>query len=213
MSFGPTNSGKAANNTLGGVSQGAFGTNNQVTPQAGNLLNLSQQTMGQGGQNVDAGANYLNTLFQGNQANTSAALQPGIDQIRGANTNTLNSINTLTPRGGGRSGALFGQSFAPTAQIGNLFNQARTSAATALPQLGLAQQGIGLQQGGLGNNLFGTGNQSLGIAGNAGAQQGQLALQQQKMSNDLVSGLVGSLFGLATTPFGGTLLGKIPGLG
>ena len=137
MSFGPSTTTKTAENNLSGISNTAV--NSQLPTEMASGSNL----MGMGGANVQSGTNFLQTLLGGNAANTTAALQPSIDQIRGGTTNTLNAINTLTPRGGGRSGALFSQSFAPQSQIQNLFNQARTGAATALPQIGLQQTGQG----------------------------------------------------------------------
>jgi hypothetical protein len=204
LSFGTNNTTKTAENNLGGVSNAALNTQfPQVTAAGTNLLNLGGQGVNTGGQNVTAGTNFLNTVLGGNAANTAALLQPNIDQIRGSASNNLTAINTLTPRGGGRSSALFGQSFAPQQQINNLFNPMRTQAATALPQIGLQQQGVGLQQQGLGTNLFGLGNQALSAATGANTSSGQMGLQQQQINNQLMSGLGAGLFGLLTTPFGG----------
>lgn len=206
MSFGPSQQVKQAEGNLGNISNTATGTMFPAAMAQGtNALNT-------GAGNVASGANFFNTLLQGNQANTVAALQPSIDQIRGGSTNALNAINTLMPRGGGRFGALFGQSFAPQSQIQNMFNQGRTAAAQALP-------GIGLQQQQLGANLFGLGNQALGIGTGASGQLGNIGLQQEQISNALASGLGSGLFKLGTTPLtgagGGIIgagLGKLGGL-
>lgn len=193
--FGANNTTKAAENNLAGTSNLALNTQfPQVTAQAQNLFNA-------GAPNVTSGTNFLNTILGGNQANTTALLQPSIDQIRGNTSGTLNAINTLMPRGGGRSSALFSQSFQPQAQIQNLFNNSRTSAATALPQ-------IGLQQEGLGTNLFNTGNSALSAASGANSALGSQGLQTQQMSNQLAGGLGGGLFSLLTNPLSGGTGGK-----
>lgn len=199
MSFSGSNATKAASNNLAGTSDLAL---NKAFPQetaaGNNLLNA-----GQG--NVSSGTNFFNTLLNGNKANTQAMLQPNIDQIRQANANTISSASTLMPRGGGRSGTLFGAEYAPNQQIQNLFNTARTSAATALPQIGLGQQQIG-------SNLFNTANNALSAATGANSANAQLALANQQRSDNLISGIGSALFGLATTPFGSagtSLLGRI----
>jgi hypothetical protein len=190
MSFGPSNTTKTAENNLGGISNTALNQQLPMFNAAGSsLINM-------GTPNVTSGTNFFNTLLNGNQANTSALLQPNIDQIRQNTSNNLNAINTLMPRGGGRSSTLFNQSFAPQSQIQNLFGPMRAQAATTLPQ-------IGMQQIGAGSNLFGLGNQTLGAASGASSTLGGLGQQQQQMTNQLISGLGSGLFGLATTPFGG----------
>ena len=190
MSFGSSNTTKQGENNLAGTSNLALNTQFPQVTQAGQgLLNL-------GGQNVQSGTNYLNTVLNGNQANTGALLQPNIDQIRQGTSNNLTALNTLMPRGGGRSSTLFNQSFAPQQQIQNLFNQARSGAATALPQIGLQEQNLGA-------NLFGLGNGALSTATGANSALTQAGLQQQQINNSLMSGLGSGLFSLATTPFGG----------
>ena len=151
MSFGPNNTTKAAENNLGGIS----GQLQQLAPTLGSL---GQNQLNTGAGNVASGTNFFNTLLHGNTAQTSAALAPSINQIRSGTSNTVNGINTLMPRGGGRFGTLFGQSFAPQSQVQNLFDSARTNAASALPNIGLGQEGVG-------TNLFGLGNQAYGTAG------------------------------------------------
>jgi hypothetical protein len=190
MSFGTNRSTSTAENNLSGTSNAALNTLLPAETSAGSGL------LGVGGNNVSAGTNYFNTLLNGNSANTAATLAPSINQIQGGTANTLNAVNTLMPRGGGRSSALFGQSFAPQSQIQGLFNNARTTAATTLPQ-------IGLQQEQLGGGLFGLGNQSLSAATGANSSLGSLGLQQQQINNQLFGGLGAGLFGLGTTPFGG----------
>jgi hypothetical protein len=199
MSFGTNNTTKAAENNLGGISNTSL---NQQLPMF-NTAGQGQLNTGAG--NVAAGTNFLNTLLQGNRANTSAMLQPSIDQIRQGNAGTLNAINTLMPRGGGRSAALFNQSLQPNAQISNLFNMGRTQAAQALPQIGLAQQGLGA-------NLLGMGNQAISNATGANVPLGQMGLQAQQMSNNLWSGLGAGLLNLATMPLGGSILGTAAGI-
>lgn len=189
-SFGASNTTKAGQNNLGGTSDLALNTQFPQVSMAGkNLLNM-------GAPNVQAGTNFFSSVLNGNQANTGAALQPGIDQIRRNVQNSLSSINTLTPRSGGRFSSLFDLSFLPQQQMQNLFNTARTDAATTLPQIGLQQQGLG-------TNLFSIGNQALNAATGANAPLVQSGQNQQKITSDLWGQLGRGLFGLATTPFGG----------
>jgi len=199
MSFGPSGTTKTAENNLGGISSTAVNTLfPQVTTAGGNML-------GQGAADVTSGTNFLNTLLNGNKANTTAMLQPSIDDIRKANTNTLGAISTLTPRGGGRSSALFGQSFSPTQQIQNLFNTGRTAAATSLPQIGLGQEGVG-------TNLFNIGTGALNAGTGASSNLGSMGLQSQQISNSLFSGLGSGIMGLLGMPVdssGTSLFGKI----
>ena len=189
MSFGPSATTKTAENNLGGISQVAAQNNATDTAQGSNLLNL-------GGSNVQSGTNYLNTILQGNNANTTATLQPSIDQIRGGVSNAITANNTLNPRSGGRAGTNYGLSFAPQSQIQNLFNTARTTAATTLPQIGLQQQGLG-------TNLFNIGNGALQAGTGASSNLGNIGLQQQQQTANAWQGLGQGIFGLATTPFGG----------
>jgi len=201
MSFSPGNTTKTAENNLGGLSNLA---QNQVFPQMTAAGNDALKT-GEG--NVNSGTNFLNTLLAGNRANTTTALQPNIDQIRSGVDNAIHAVSTLTPRGGGRTSSLFGESFEPQKQMQNLFNSTRTTAATALPQIGLAQQGIG-------TNLFGLGNQGLSIGSGVNTNLAQLGQQDTQASRAMASALGGGLFKLATTPFGGGsamngLLGKL----
>ncbi len=197
MSFGPSQSVKNATNTAAGIT-------NQATANSGADVNQGNTNLTTGGNNVQAGTNFMNTVLNGNQQNTAALLQPNINQIRQANQQQLQGINTLTPRGGGRAGANYAATFAPNQQIQSLFGQARTGAATALPQIGLQQQGIG-------TNLLNAGNSALNTA-TTGAQNGvqsQLAIQQR---SDAIDSAIGSgIMGLAMAPItgfsGGSLLG------
>ena len=200
MSFGPSQAQKNATNTQNGITSAATGNSQSQIGQGTAALTAGQN-------DVNSGTNFFNTLLNGNQANTTATLQPNIDQIRQANQQTLQQTNMLSPRGGGRGATLFNAAYAPNQQINSLFGQARTNAATALPQIGLAQQGIG-------TNLIGAGNTALNTAGNTNQGVMSNLLQQQQMQNQMYTGLGQGLFGLATTPFGGGsatngLLGKI----
>lgn len=204
MSFGSSQAVKNATNTQSGLVQDA-------TANSGNQIASGNTNLNTGGSNITSGTNFLNTVLNGNQANTSALLQPNIDQIRGANQQQLQALSTLSPRGGGRSGTLFNASYAPNQQIQSLFGNARTTAATALPQIGLAQQGIG-------TNLLNTGNSALNTA-NTGAATGiNSQLQIQNRSDAIDSAIGNGILSLATLPFGaaggagsGGLLGMIPG--
>jgi hypothetical protein len=203
MSFGPSNTTKSTENNLAGTASTAANQQYPLITAAGaNLFNQGQGP-------IQSGVNWMNTILGGNTANTAAALQPSINQIQGNTSNALTAANTLTPRGGGRSGTLYNTSFAPQAQIQNLFNQARTGAAQALPNIGTTLTGQGA-------NLFGLGNQALSAATGANAPLLQGSLQQEQINNQLISGLGAGLLGLATTPFGGGgavngLLGLIGG--
>lgn len=190
MSFGPSSQTKSAENSLAGS---ANALQNTVYPQlsaaGGDLLHAGTRT-------IQPGVNYFQNLLSGNTANTTAALQPDIDRIHAMHAQALKAISTLTPRGGGRSGTLFSQQFAPQSDISSLFNGARTTAAGALP-------GIGMSEIGAGTNLFGLGTQALTGAGNANANLAQLAQKDQQSKLAGYMGLGQGLFGLATTPFGG----------
>lgn len=184
MSFGASQSTKNAQNVEAGAT-------NQSVANSGTEIGQGNQSLATGGQNINSGTSFLNTVLNGNQANTSALLQPSVNQIRQANQQQLQGISTLSPRGGGRSGTLYGASYAPNQQIQSLFGNARTTAATTLPQIGLAQQGIG-------TNLINSGNSALstGVQGaNAGVNN---ALQVQQMSNQIDQAIGSGLFGLAT---------------
>lgn len=200
MSFGASNTTKTGINNLGGISSQL--TNQQLpmfNAMGGNLFNTGMQT-------TQPGVSFLNTVLQGNRPNTAALLQPNINDITGTQQATLRAINTLMPRGGGRYSSLFGQSLQPQAQIQNLFNPLRGTAATALPQ-------IGLQQTGQGVNLFNLGNQALSTAAGASANIADIGQRQQQINNSLLGGIGGTLFNLATLPLGGAggLLGTALG--
>lgn len=190
MSFGASNTTKTGMNDIGGAFNTAVNTQLPMfNRMGGNLFNTGMQT-------TQPGVNFLNTILQGNQANTAALLQPNINDITGTQQATLRGINTLMPRGGGRYGSLFGQSLQPQAQIQNLFNPIRATAATALPQIGLQQTGQGI-------NLFGQGNQALQTGLSAAGDLTQAGQRQQQLSNALATSLGAGLFGLATLPLGG----------
>lgn len=188
-SFGPT-----ATTQQG--TQGLTDIAKQATTNSGTELAAGQNLLNMGAPNVTAGTNFFNTLLGGNAANTTAMLQPNIDQIRAGNQNQIQALSTLTPRGGGRSGTLFNASYAPGAQIQNLFGGARTTAATALPQIGLGQQGLGA-------NMFSIGNQPLNTATQANAGIADIGQRQQQMTQQFWSNLGAGAFGLATLPVGG----------
>jgi hypothetical protein len=190
MSFGTNNTTKTAENNLGGISNQAT---NQLFPA---VTSAGSGLLNSGANNVTAGTNYYNTLLNGNQANTGALLQPNINQMRQNSQNTLGALSTLMPRGGGRAGSLFAQSLAPESGITDLFNSGRTAGASALPQIGLQQQGLG-------SGLYGIGNSALGTASGANSQMGNIGLQAQQMNNQLWGSIGSGIMGLATMPFGG----------
>lgn len=203
MSIGPSQAQKNAQNTENSVAQQGI-SNSQSAIGQGNTA------LATGSQNVNSGTGFLNTILNGNQANTSALLAPTINADRATNQSTLQALSTLTPRGGGRSGTLFNAAYAPSAATTSMFNNLRGTAATTLPQIGLAQEGIG-------TGLLNTGNSAL----NTGLQGSQYGVQNQfqntAYSNQLIASMMNGILGLATTPFGGGsasggLLGGLPGL-
>ena len=198
MSFGPTNQEKGFSNNLGGAANQAQANSGQQMQQGQGLLNL-------GTGNTAAGTNFFNTIMNGNQAASTALLQPDINRIRGAQQGTLQAASTLMPRGGGRSGTLFSLPFQGNAQIQQLYNGLRPAAAQALTS-------TGLQQSGQGANLFGIGNQALNTSVQGNEAGLNWAQQQAQRQQQLAAGLGGGLFSLLTAPFtGGTSL--LGGLG
>jgi len=202
VSFGPTNTAKTASNNLAGVANTATDASSAEMGTANKLVNAGQP-------NISSGTNFFNTLLNGNQADTTALLQPNINQIKAANQNALQSSSTLLPRGGGRAGSLFSSTYAPSAQIQSLFNTTRSNAAQPLIAAGLQQQGLG-------TNLFSTANQPLNTAVGANNDQLQNQIDQQRLTNQLWSGLGSGLFNLATLPLtgpggGANLFGKVLG--
>lgn len=199
-SFGPSAQTQQAESGLASVVPQAQAASATDTSAGKGLLDL-------GSQNTNAGANYFNALLNGNQANTTALLQPNIDQIRAAQGNALNTASTLMPRGGGRSGTLFSAPFAANQQIQNLFNGVRSGAAGNLASIGSGQTGVGA-------GLLGQANAPLNTQVSANSNLADVAQRQQQMTQSFWSNLGGGLFGLATTPFGGGaamngLLGKL----
>lgn len=177
----------------------SFGPNAQTQQAMTQLGSNAPQTAGFGGQlvapgiaNTNTAANFFRTLFSGDRASTTAALQPDINRIREGQQQTLQAASTLMPRGGGRSGTLFQLPFQTNSMIQNLFNGARTAAGTALGNLGLGQANAG-------TGLFNTSNQAAG-------DLGQLGQRQQQQSSSLWGGLGKGLLGLGsliTAPFTG----------
>lgn len=205
MSFGPSSSEKTAQNNISGASNAA---QNQLFPAA---FSEGQSALNNGQGNIESGTNFFNTLLNGNQANTTALLQPNIDQIRNSTQANLNAASTLMPRGGGRGGALFADTLAPQSQIQNLFNGVRSNAASILPQIGIQQQQLGA-------NLFNVGNNALGTSITGNTENQNAAFQDRQLSNQMAQGIGQAAFGLLTTPFGGGaaangLLGLLPGGG
>jgi hypothetical protein len=196
-SFGPSKQTQQAFTDLGGITDTTRKNSAEETATGKNIFDI-------GGGNVQAGTNYLNTMLGANRANTTALLQPSIDQIRDSTQGSVQGISTLMPRGGGRSGSLYSTALSVPMQVQNLFNTARNTAATALP-------GIGVQQQNMGTNLFNIGNQALNTGVSGASNSGQLGIQQQQATNAAWAGLGSGLFGFATAPFGGTVLSRALG--
>lgn len=132
----------------------SFGTSSGMSAAMGEEKGAIP-ALGQGVSNLQSGANFFNTLLQGNRANTMNLLQPDINRIREATQGSLQAANTLMPRGGGRFTTLFNQPFAAQQQIGNLFSGLRSGAASGLANIGGTQANVGQVAA---SNLF---NQSL----------------------------------------------------
>lgn len=199
MSFGPSQAIKNSQNQQGGITE-------QANANSGNLNALGDTSLAAGTGNVTSGTNFWNTLLNGNQANTTALLAPNIQQNRDQTQQNLQSVSTLMPRGGGRSGTLFGTAMAPTQSLQNLFNTGRTTAAQVLPQIGLAQEGIG-------TNLFGAGNNALNTASGSNQALNSSLWQAQNRSDAIGQGIASTVTGLALAPVsgGGTLFGNLIG--
>ncbi len=189
MSFGPSQAIKNNQNSQAGIT-------NQANVNSGALNNLGGGQLATGAGNVASGSNWFNTILNGNQANTASLLAPSLNADRAQTQSALQSASTLMPRGGGRSATLFNLNMQPTTSIQDMFNNARTTAAQALPQIGLQQQGIG-------TNLFGLGNQALNTASGSNQALSQSLWNTQNRLDSLVSGLMKGILGLATLPFGG----------
>lgn len=200
MSFGPSQAQKNSNNQANAITGEAISNSNAANAAGTNLLNA-----GQG--NVTQGTNFLSTVLGGNSANTAALLAPSINQTRATDQNAIQSASALQPRGGGRSASLFNAQLSPAAGVQNLFNSARTTAATTLPQIGIAQEGVG-------TNLFNVGNSALNTGSSTNASLSQALAQQQQQMLQTYAGLGSGLFGLLTAPLtGGTsALGSLAGL-
>lgn len=112
--------------------------NNSLGRSASSLSNMSSGLLNPASQ-------YWMNLLSGNSAQTSAALAPDINRIRGSEASVLNSASTLAPRGGGRGTTLFGTPMTAEAQTQGLFNQMRPQAAQAAGQLGLQTEGLSQQ--------------------------------------------------------------------
>jgi hypothetical protein len=196
MSFGPSKQTSQAQTNLAAISPVAM-ANSQAELAAG------RKELAAGDAPIATGTSWLNTILHGNAAETGSLLAPQVESIRRTGQNNLQAASTLTPRGGGRSAALFGQTFSPAAQIQNLFNTTRAGAANALPQIGLAQKGLGA-------NLFSIGNQPLNTAVQTNTSAAEIAQRQQQMTNSFWSSLGAGVIGLGTAPLtggGGTLFG------
>lgn len=189
MSFGPSQATKNATQQNAQIANTAVGNSAQQTAAGGNLLNVGQSQTGQAG-------GYWSNLLNGNRAETGQLLAPDIQRMRQQQQQNLQAVSTLSPRGGGRAGALFGLQTALPEQINSMFSQIRPQAAGQLGQLGLGQTGAG-------TNLFNSGNSALNTGSQTNQGLAQYGLQQQQATNALWSGLGAGVLGLATLPFGG----------
>lgn len=111
---------------------------NAAGAKASSLGNLSSGLLNPASQ-------YWMNLLSGNSAQTSGALAPDINRIRGSEASVLNSASTLAPRGGGRGTTLFGTPMTAEAQTQGLFNAMRPQAAQAAGNLGVQTEGLSQQ--------------------------------------------------------------------
>lgn len=158
----------------------SFGPTAQTSQALGNLDGTSDYAGANAPNLFGSGTGYEQNLLNGNRQDTTQMLAPDINRIQGAEQNTLQGINTLTPRGGGRAGADYSTPFAANTQIQNLFNPARSQAAGALTSAG--------------SNLFGIGNQAAGTEANVSQQQQQFADQMRMAISKMALGGVSNLF-------------------
>lgn len=200
-SFGPSQAQQDANNQQKQITSTA--TTNAGTDQA-----TGQNLIGLGGNKVQAGASFFNNILNGNQAQTASELSPEINQIRQGTQQSLQAASNLMPRGGGRSQALFSTALAPAQQITDVFNRARTNAATILPQIGLQEQGVG-------TGVLSAGNQALSTGSSSNASLAGALQKQEDARRAGWSALGGGLFNLATLPMGGggSLFGSLMKMG
>lgn len=190
MAFGPSKKEKEATQKLEAIGSTATGNSAEVMEQGRNLFNIGGSTTGQG-------LDFFRTLLSGNRANTSAMLQPNIQQGNQMLQEQLRQLTTLMPRGGGRTAALFGAPIQATGNVMDLFSGVRSGAANQMID-------TGLQQSNLAAGLYGVSNSALNTGAGVSNNLFQNAFDQRRASNALWNDLGQGLFGLATTPFGGS---------
>lgn len=190
MSFKPSQ-------TQQNAQQQQLALSKQAIDQSGKAMETGQGLLNLGGKTVTPATNFFSILGGGNTAAIQSALRPNIDRARQAQQSTLQNISTMLPRGGGRSGALFDASYAPSRDIGQSFDSARMSAFPALAQIGQQQQSMA-------PGFFGLANQGLGVGGQMQSDVVGQEQRQQQMKNQFWSQLGSGLFGIATLPFGGS---------
>jgi len=192
MSFGASKTEKSAMGEMSNLASTAKANSGEATDAGKNLLSI-------GGDNTNTGLDFFKTLLGGNQANTAALLQPQIQQANAGVNQQLQQLSTLMPRGGGRTEAMFNAATAPNSSLMQLFAGLRGGGADKLISTGMAQTGAG-------TNLFNTGNAALNtsLTGQNNVFRG--AFDQRQANNQMWSGIGQGLFGLATTPFGGSNL-------
>lgn len=174
MPFGRTQQAGASESGNANVANTATANSSAETGQG-------QQLLGQGTQAVNSGTNFFNSVLNGNRAAGAATLAPDINRIRDSNQNALQTASTLTPRGGGRTAALFSRPFAANDQVNGLYSTLRGGAAGNLAQIGQGQQGVGA-------NLYGLGNQALNTSAQANTANLNYEQQRQQEINQAITG-------------------------
>lgn len=155
-------------------------TQNSKTAQDSGVGALSTGT-----QQVQSGANFFNTVANGNRENSTAMLAPDINRLRDSNTQALQAASTLMPRGGGRTASLFGRPLATNDAVNSLYTGVRSGASSQLAQIGQGQQSLGA-------NLFGIANSGLNTAGNINSSNLNYERQRQADINNAAIGYAGA---------------------
>lgn len=184
MAFGRTQQAKDAESNNQGIAQTAVDRSGDQNARGIGLMNS-------GGQAVQSGTNFFNTVLNGNREAGTAALAPDINRIREGNQNALQTSSTLMPRGGGRAASLFGRTFATNDAVNSLYGGVRSGAAGNLAAIGQGQQSLGA-------NLFGIANSGLNTGMQANANVLNYEQAQQQAMNSLWSSIGQGAAGLVT---------------
>jgi hypothetical protein len=190
---GRTNDQKQANNLLNYNAQTA-------SRNSGTALNTGLNYLNQFSNNLQGPTNYFQSLLSGNQAQSTAALAPNINQIQGQQNQALQSASNLSPRGGGRSSTLFNLPFQAASQISGLYNSLRPQAAQGLESIAGMEGNMGSNLVDIANRFLQSGTQASGLYG---SQAGQQSLQQQQNAQRIMNLLTTAMSKIKLPGFGG----------